>query len=141
MRSPLLSEVVTPRTPPAVATPTMTTPTTPNQEEVATKVEPATPKSSRMPSLSSEVLCVHSHSHCLSSGYGDWTDEDIDNLRTGLRNWGRAWSKIYREVARRKTATQCKRFFEDFCHDENLRLTQALSERSSIQVEREGWRG
>ena len=67
-------------------------------------------------------------------GYGDWTEEDISNLRGGLRKWGRAWGKIYREVGGRKTATQCKTFFDDFCHDHSLGLSQALSERSSIQV-------
>ena len=70
----------------------------------------------------------------LAPGYGDWTEEDIDNLRGGLRKWGRAWGKIYREVGGRKTATQCKKFFDSFCHDQSLGLSQALSERSSIQV-------
>ena len=41
---------------------------------------------------------------------------------------------IYHEVGGRKTATQCKKFFDNFCQDQSLGLSQALSERSSIQV-------
>ncbi len=61
----------------------------------------------------------------------------------GLRRWGRAWGKIYREVGGRKTATQCKQFYDDFCNDESLGLAQVLTERSSIKVRGggEGWGG
>lgn len=123
---------MTPRTPPTTATPTVTTPTTPRPDEVA-KEDPLTPKPSRELKILIVSLKIKQH---LSppSGYGDWTDEDIANLRGGLRKWGRAWGKIYREVGGRKTATQCKKFFDDFSHDQSLGLSQALSERSSIQV-------
>ena len=55
-------------------------------------------------------------------------------MRIGLRKWGRAWGKIYSELGGRKTATQCKQFFDDFCNDEALGLGRALTERSSIKV-------
>lgn len=56
------------------------------------------------------------------------------SLKEGLRKYGRAWGKIYREVGGRKTATQCKQFFDDFCRDEELDLHQALMEHSSLKV-------
>lgn len=132
MRSPLLSEVIAPQTPPTATTPTVTTPTTPGQDE-GVKEEPLSPKTTRKttsPTLKPPLIT----SSFLLSGYGDWTEEDISNLCCGLRKWGRAWTKIYRELGGRKTATQCKQFFDDFSHDEYLGLGQALSERSSIKV-------
>ena len=134
MRSPLLSEVVTPQTPPTTTTPTVTTPTTPGLDEVA-KEEPVTPKQSSMrlcPTPAPPLHPLPSPTH--HTGYGDWTDEDIDSLRSGLRKWGRAWTKIYREVGGRKTATQCMEFFKNFSHDESLGLAQALSDCNSIKV-------
>lgn len=47
MRSPLLSEVIAPQTPPTASTPTVTTPTTPGQDE-RIKEEPLSPKTTRM---------------------------------------------------------------------------------------------
>lgn len=55
-------------------------------------------------------------------------------MKEGLRKYGRAWGKIYREVGGQKTATQCKQFYDDFCNDEFLDLNQALVEHSSIKV-------
>ena len=131
MRSPLLSEVMTPpHAPPTTATPTVTTPTTPRQDEVV-KEEPITPKPSRTGTFD---LCKHASHLPFPVGYGDWTNDEIGSLRSGLMKWGRAWTKIYREVGGRKTATQCKQFFEDFSQEESLGLTQALSECSSIKV-------
>lgn len=46
MRSPLLSEVIAPQTPPTASTPTATTPTTPGQDE-RMKEEPLSPKTTR----------------------------------------------------------------------------------------------
>lgn len=65
---------------------------------------------------------------------GEWTEEEIASLKEGLRKYGRAWGKIYREVGSQKTATQCKQFYDDFCNDELLNLNQALLEHSSIKV-------
>ena len=61
-------------------------------------------------------------------------EEEIDLLKEGLKKYGRAWGKIYREVGGRKTATQCKQFYDDFCNDESLDLQQALTEHSIIKV-------
>ena len=55
-------------------------------------------------------------------------------MKEGLRKYGRAWGKIYREVGDQKTATQCKQFYDDFCNDELLDLNQALEEHSSMKV-------
>jgi len=73
---------------------------------------------------------------CFSSviDLGEWTEEEIASLKEGLRKYGRAWGKIYREVGSQKTATQCKQFYDDFCNDELLNLNQALVEHSSIKV-------
>lgn len=73
---------------------------------------------------------------CFSSviDSGEWTEEEIASLKEGLRKYGRAWGKIYREVGSQKTATQCKQFYDDFCNDELLNLNQALVEHSSIKV-------
>jgi len=73
---------------------------------------------------------------CFSSviDSGEWTEEEIASLKEGLRKYGRAWGKIYREVGSQKTATQCKQFYDDFCNDQLLNLNQALLEHSSIKV-------
>jgi len=60
--------------------------------------------------------------------------EEISCLKEGLRKYGRAWGKIYRVVGGRKTATQCKQFYDKFCTDSKLELTQALTEHSSMKV-------
>ena len=65
---------------------------------------------------------------------GKWTEEEIASLKEGLRKYGRAWGKIYREVGGQKTATQCKQFYDDFCRDEILNLNQSLLEHSNLKV-------
>lgn len=66
--------------------------------------------------------------------FGDWSSEDIASLKDGLRKYGRAWGKIYREVGGRKTATQCKQFYDKYCTDKQLELSMALAEHSSMKV-------
>ncbi len=69
-----------------------------------------------------------------SSPYGDWTRDEIASLKEGLRKYGRAWGKIYREVGGRKTATQCKQFYDELCTVEELGLQKALAEHSIMKV-------
>lgn len=71
---------------------------------------------------------------CLYLEYGDWTSEEIDLLKEGLHKYGRAWGKIYRVVGGRKTATQCKQFYDKFCMDSKLELSVALAKHSSMKV-------
>ncbi len=71
---------------------------------------------------------------CTLLEYGDWTNEEISCLKDGLRKYGRAWGKIYRVVGGRKTATQCKQFYDKFCTDSKLELTVALADHSSMKV-------
>ncbi len=66
--------------------------------------------------------------------YKDWTVVEIDSLKEGLRKYGRAWAKIYREVGGRKTATQCKQFYDDLCTVEDMGLQQALADHTSMKV-------
>ncbi len=65
---------------------------------------------------------------------GDWSEDNIACLKEGLRKFGRAWGKVYREVGGSKTATQCKMFYDDQCGDETLGLQEALLEHSRIKV-------
>ena len=68
--------------------------------------------------------------------------EEISSLKEGLSRYGRAWGKVYREVGGRKTATQCKQFYDMYCTDPKLELNMALAEHSQKKVrgrrEREG---
>ena len=66
--------------------------------------------------------------------YDDWSTEEISSVKEGLRKYGRAWGKIYREVGGRKTATQCKQFYDKYCTDKQLELSVALAEHSSMKV-------
>ena len=66
--------------------------------------------------------------------YGDWDEDEIECLKEGLRKFGRAWGKIYREVGGRKTATQCKQFYDTHCTIDKLGLLQALADHSSMKV-------
>ena len=66
--------------------------------------------------------------------YGDWSSDEISNLKEGLRKYGRAWGKIYRAVGGRKTATQCKQFYDKYYTDKLLELSVALAEHSSMKV-------
>ena len=66
--------------------------------------------------------------------YGDWSEENISSLKEGLRKFGRAWGKVYREVGGSKTATQCKMFYDDYCSDQSLGLQEALLEHSKMKV-------
>ena len=68
--------------------------------------------------------------------YHGWSDEEIASLKEGLRKYGRAWGKVYREVGGQKTATQCKQFYDDFYQDKNLDLIGALTEHSALKVRR-----
>ena len=70
----------------------------------------------------------------LSIEYGDWSEENISSLKEGLRKFGRAWGKVYREVGGSKTATQCKMFYDDYCSDQSLGLQEALLEHSKMKV-------
>ena len=70
----------------------------------------------------------------LLTEFGDWSSEEISNLKEGLRKYGRAWGKIYREVGGLKTATQCKQFYDKHCEDKELDLTAALTEHSAMKV-------
>ena len=69
-----------------------------------------------------------------STEYGDWDEDEIECLKEGLRKFGRAWGKIYREVGGRKTATQCKQFYDTHCAIEKLGLLRALVDHSSMKV-------
>ena len=71
---------------------------------------------------------------CVHAEYGEWSLEEIASLKEGLRRFGRAWGKVYRQVGGRKTATQCKLFYDTFCTDKSLALQQALVEHSAIKV-------
>ena len=55
-------------------------------------------------------------------------------MKEGLRKYGRAWGKIYREVGGLKTATQCKQFYDKYCSNKQLDLLAALAEHSSMKV-------
>ena len=66
--------------------------------------------------------------------YGDWDEDEIECLKEGLRKFGRAWGKIYREVGGRKTATQCKQFYDTHCAIDKLGLLKALADHSSMKV-------
>lgn len=65
---------------------------------------------------------------------GDWSEEEISSLKEGLRKYGRAWGKIYREVGGLKTATQCKQFYDKHCANKQLDLLAALVEHSSMKA-------
>ncbi len=69
-----------------------------------------------------------------SSEFGDWSPEEISSLKEGLRKYGRAWGKIYREVGGLKTATQCKQFYDEYCGNKQLDLSATLAEHSSMKV-------
>ena len=73
-------------------------------------------------------------SFLFSSEFGDWLPEEISSLKEGLRKYGRAWGKIYREVGGMKTATQCKQFYDKYCTNKQLDLSAALAEHSSMKV-------
>ena len=70
----------------------------------------------------------------LLTEYGDWDEDEIECLKEGLRKFGRAWGKIYREVGGRKTATQCKQFYDTHCAIDKLGLLKALADHSSMKV-------
>lgn len=74
----------------------------------------------------------------LRAEFGDWLEEEISCLKEGLRKYGRAWGKIYREVGRLKTATQCKKFYDEHCTNKQLELSVALAEHSSMKARKEG---
>ena len=72
-----------------------------------------------------------------SSEQEEWTETEIADLKEGLRKYGKAWGKIYREVGSGgRTATQCKQFFDNCDQDRLEELHQALVEHSSIKVQR-----
>ena len=77
------------------------------------------------------IYSLHVHYH---TEYGDWDEDEIECLKEGLRKFGRAWGKIYREVGGRKTATQCKQFYDTHCAIEKLGLLKALADHSSMKV-------
>ena len=64
----------------------------------------------------------------------EWLEKEVAGLKEGLRRFGRAWGKIHRQVGGRKTATQCKQFYDDFCHDKTLKLQEALLEHVTLKV-------
>ena len=66
----------------------------------------------------------------------EWTEAEVADLKEGLRKYGKAWGKIYREVGSgsARTATQCKQFFDNCSEDRLSELHQALAEHSSIKV-------
>lgn len=68
------------------------------------------------------------------SEFGDWSSDEIASLKEGLRKYGRAWGKIYREVGGLKTATQCKQFYDKNCNNKQLELLTALAEHSTMKV-------
>jgi hypothetical protein len=73
----------------------------------------------------------------LCAEFGDWSEDKISCLKEGLRKYGRAWGKIYREVGGMKTATQCKQFYDKHCTNKELGLSVALTEHSSMKVRRD----
>lgn len=77
---------------------------------------------------------MHAFFYSTLTEFGDWSTEEISSLKEGLRKYGRAWGKIYQEVGGRKTATQCKQFYDKYCTDEQLELSVALAEHSSMKV-------
>ena len=80
------------------------------------------------------VIITHDVIPTLLTEYGDWDEDEIECLKEGLRKFGRAWGKIYREVGGRKTATQCKQFYDTHCAIDKLGLLQALADHSSMKV-------
>ena len=83
----------------------------------------------------------YAHNTCtctfkISSEQEEWTETEIADLKEGLRKYGKAWGKIYREIGSgsSRTATQCKQFFDNCSHDRLSELHQALAEHSSIKV-------
>ena len=66
--------------------------------------------------------------------YNGWTEKEIQSLKEGLRRYGRAWGKVYREVGGGKSATQCKLFYDNYCTDERLELNASLAEHSAKKV-------
>ena len=70
----------------------------------------------------------------LFAEFGDWSSEEISCLKDGLRKYGRAWGKIYREVGGLKTATQCKQFYDKHCGNQELDLSASLTEHSTMKA-------
>lgn len=66
--------------------------------------------------------------------YNGWSEKEINSLKEGLRKYGRAWGKVYREVGGGKSATQCKQFYDMYCTDSGLSLNSSLAEHSSQKV-------
>lgn len=64
----------------------------------------------------------------------EWSKDDVEKLKQGLRLYGRAWGRVYKEVGGFKTATQCKQFYDDYCTDTELDLNTALAEHSARKV-------
>lgn len=72
--------------------------------------------------------------YSLCAEFGDWSSEEISCLKDGLRKYGRAWGKIYREVGGLKTATQCKQFYDKYCGNQELDLSASLTEHSTMKA-------
>ena len=84
-----------------------------------------------------KIVSEQLHNHYITTTeYGDWDEDEIECLKEGLRKFGRAWGKIYREVGGRKTATQCKQFYDTHCAIDKLGLLKALADHSSMKVRR-----
>ena len=82
-----------------------------------------------------KIVSKQLHNHYITTAeYGDWDEDEIECLKEGLRKFGRAWGKIYREVGGRKTATQCKQFYDTHCAIDKLGLLKALADHSSMKV-------
>ncbi len=79
-------------------------------------------------------VCITLINHLPPPDYGDWTEDNIAFLKEGLRKFGRAWGKVYREVGGSKTATQCKMFYDEYCKDLSLGLQESLLEHSRMKV-------
>lgn len=79
-------------------------------------------------------VCITLIDHLPPPDYGDWTEDNIAFLKEGLRKFGRAWGKVYREVGGSKTATQCKMFYDEYCKDLSLGLQESLLEHSRMKV-------
>ena len=83
--------------------------------------------------VSDMIVVVLIHCWCVT-GYSGWSDDEILCLKEGLRKYGRAWGKVYRELGTSKTASQCKQFYDDYCNDRQLDLNLALSEHIAMKV-------
>ena len=69
------------------------------------------------------------------SPYGDWSLEEIEKLKDGLRMHGKAWWKVSQGVGS-KNQNRCRAFFAEFQSAKGLQLKEAFEEYMKNKVSR-----